>query len=270
MSALSPTSLILPLEIKTPDYPPEFPQQLNLKSIDPLSNQTFEQNFYACQQGFIPYYPISIVESVSLNKRFFHIYDMIHFLKYVKNKEDEALNGLLTGKQVVKVYHFAIKCLFFNQDQYWKLVNLDDSKHSLKLFEIKFTEIKNPQLIGILFDSLNFYNSDGENAEKHQHLRKAQYVVAQQINKGALFPQLSDTERELEELRWLRCSAHGSYEGLLRYASKSYFSGKDTEKNIAHLINQSKVSPLYPQSPLSKTESEAKKKLINLTATLKS
>ena len=203
-------------------YPANFPAELDLAEDDPLSFQTYGDAYQAAQKARIPYYVVAVAESTKgsdLNQKdalttYYHTYDMTHFGNYLaeRRKTNQPLLDPVSRETITRIHYFSVKCFGSDAENLFCPLALDDHQIKLRPFSLP----SHPVALAMLRESLDSEILLDEADKKIQQARRMQYLIADYIKKGAVFPDLPSEERNEEALYWLWCSAKGSHRAVVR------------------------------------------------------
>lgn len=238
------------------DYPENFPKSISMATTESLSQSSFEESFQAAQKACLPYYSVTVVESGNSGERFYQVYDTAYFARTDQTRD------AITRRPIRKIHYFATQCFQFDASHHYQSITPTG--------EVNFTPFSNypdSEINKALLDSTNANIFHTGKPEAQVRARRAQYLIAELIKQKQIFPALEIKERNKEILRWLWCSAQGSYHGLLNLiqeGKRQKIHSDEWKQQLANLLfNRLLLSP-YLQTSLTPTEKNALEQVFRL------
>lgn len=234
------------------DYPLTFPKTLQMSEKDPITNESFQTLFDLNQQAFLPSYCIAVAESANEEDEIvYRIYDATSLSALISG-DTTSLSGesifdpdpaIVPG--IRKIHYFGLNCFEFDKKQICSNVDLLTNKNSLNNWAL---DDYDESVQGLILKSVDRrFFSDQKYEDDRKIIRIAQHGIANLIDTGGLFSELTPENGKKEALRWLWCSSKGSYRGLVSVV-RACLTNKDLipdAERIAYstIVHQIKKSP---------------------------
>jgi hypothetical protein len=183
-------------------YPSDFPKSINLREIDPISQQSYAEGFKAAQAAFVPYYDLVVVKSAD---SFYHVYDATFFSKYADDNRHD-LRDPISRQKINDIQHVFMRCFKIDKNALCRPVDLEKNKNNLRLLSFK-TDDLDIHIHNMLQDSLNYNIHETGTKESQDQARRTQKILAKLISQGKLFSFLTEGQKNREAIPWLWCSA---------------------------------------------------------------
>lgn len=199
----------IPLIINPFQYPQGFPTHLDLSEEDPISYQNYDAAYLAAQNAGIPYYCVTVAESIdeATAVTYYHTFDTLQLDTYLTklNEQQKPLIDPVNRQRITRVFHFALSCFDADSATLFRPTALPSDQIKV----IPFAPLLKVAVKTMLNKALNYEHVKATAALK-QEVRRMQYLIADLIQEGLLFPQLRIDERRQEKLKWLWCGAQDS------------------------------------------------------------